>query len=126
LGLLGSEWIVIRAILSLYAYSGLEFDNAWSESTSRLVGNDRGCVDMLFVRPADDPIAIARQTLFAASKSNVRMDCGCILLGVPRSFAFGHFSSDTADPVGLVRLDQARDNDIWYARLLHGDVHGVC
>lgn len=126
MGLVGHEWLAIHSVLSLYAYSGLEFDHTWRESTSRLVGNDRGCVDMLFVGPINDPLAIARQALFEASKSVVRMDCGCVFLGVSRSFASGHFSSDAADPVGLVRLGQARDHGIYYVRLLYGDVHGVC
>ena len=124
--LVGREWIAIRSVLSLHAHSGLEFDNAWSESTSRLVGNSRSCVDMLFVRPINDPLAIAGQALSAASKSIVRMDCGCVFLGVPRSFAFGDLFSNVADPAGVVGLDQANDHGIWYARLLYGDVHGVC
>lgn len=125
MGLVGREWIVIRAVLSLYAYSGLEFANAWSESTSRLVGNDRGGVDVLFVHAIDDPLAIAGQTLFATSKSNVRMDCRRILLGVLNSFASSDLFSDAADPAGVVGLDQARDHNPQHAPFLHGDLFGI-
>jgi hypothetical protein len=70
---------------------------------------------LLSIRNVDTRLAVAGHTLLAASNFMAGMDCGCILLGVPSSFASSGIFSNAADTAGVVGLDQASDLDPGHA-----------